>query len=62
MVEVVRELETIWRMTPGTENIASSESGVLGMGSSSSNTTSTPTASGNTGVEGRPEISDRESF
>lgn len=46
MVEVVRELETIWRMTPGTENIASSESGVLGMGSSSSNTTSTPTASG----------------
>ncbi|CAN6227484.1 unnamed protein product [Urochloa humidicola] len=45
MVEVVRELEVIWRMTPGTENIASSESGVLAMGSSSSNTTGTPTAS-----------------
>lgn len=46
MVEVVRELEVIWHMTPGTENIASSESGVVGMvGSSSSNTTSTPTAS-----------------
>jgi len=43
MVEVVRELDMIWRMTPGTENIASSESGVMGMGS---NSTSTPTASG----------------
>ncbi|RLM74176.1 hypothetical protein C2845_PM15G00320 [Panicum miliaceum] len=45
MVEVVRELEMIWKMTPGTENIASSESGALAMGSSSSNTTGTPTAS-----------------
>jgi hypothetical protein len=39
MVEVVRELETIWQMTPGTENIASSESTAGEMGSSSSNTT-----------------------
>jgi hypothetical protein len=41
MVEVVRELETIWQMTPGTENIASSESaaGEATMGASSSNTT-----------------------
>lgn len=45
MVEVVRELEAIWQMTPGTENIASSESGVLTMGSSSSNTTGTPATS-----------------
>jgi len=45
MVEVVRELEGIWQMTPGTENIASSESGALAMGSSSSKTTGTPTAS-----------------
>uniref|UniRef100_A0A0A9D4Z5 Uncharacterized protein n=1 Tax=Arundo donax TaxID=35708 RepID=A0A0A9D4Z5_ARUDO len=45
MVEVVRELEAIWQMTPGTENIASSESTAV-MGSSSiSNTTATPTAS-----------------
>uniref|UniRef100_A0A0A9BZN4 non-specific serine/threonine protein kinase n=1 Tax=Arundo donax TaxID=35708 RepID=A0A0A9BZN4_ARUDO len=45
MVEVVRELEAIWQMTPGTENIASSESSAM-MGSSSiSNTTGTPTVS-----------------
>ncbi|KAL6653235.1 hypothetical protein ACP70R_012160 [Stipagrostis hirtigluma subsp. patula] len=39
MVEVVRELETIWKMTPGTENIASS--GSLAMGGSSSSNTAT---------------------
>ncbi|KAK3142907.1 hypothetical protein QOZ80_4BG0353900 [Eleusine coracana subsp. coracana] len=38
MVEVVRELEVIWQMTPGTDNIASSESATA-MGSSSGNTT-----------------------
>lgn len=38
MVEVVRELDAIWQMTPGTENIASSESAAA-MGSSCSNTT-----------------------
>ncbi|OEL16367.1 putative leucine-rich repeat receptor-like serine/threonine-protein kinase [Dichanthelium oligosanthes] len=46
MVEVVRELEAIWQMTPGTENIASSESSAaVAMGSGSSNTTGTPIAS-----------------
>ncbi|KAF8749554.1 hypothetical protein HU200_012569 [Digitaria exilis] len=46
MVEVVRELEVIWQMTPGTENMASSESGAMAMmGSSSSKSTGTPTTS-----------------
>ncbi|KAF8647591.1 hypothetical protein HU200_065221 [Digitaria exilis] len=46
MVEVVRELEAIWQMTPGTENMVSSESGAMAMmGSSSSKTTGTPTTS-----------------
>lgn len=48
MVEVVRELDAIWKMTPGTENIASSDQSLAtaAMGSSSSNTTGgTPTTS-----------------
>lgn len=47
MVEVVRELEAIWKMTPGTENIASSESAAeKEMGStSSSNAATTPSGS-----------------
>lgn len=46
MVEVVRELEAIWQMTPGTENMVSSESGAMAMmGSSSSKSTGTPTTS-----------------
>ncbi|XP_062184861.1 probable LRR receptor-like serine/threonine-protein kinase At1g06840 [Phragmites australis] len=45
MVEVVRELEVIRQMTPGAENIASSESGVAMGSSSSSNATGAPTTS-----------------